>query len=85
MNSFKIEDDIPIPEVEEIEPVERSRSRRRGCKLWAHDWKPFGEGEKCSKCGEIFPCAHDCEHMDCREVKGQPQEDWITVKVADPS
>lgn len=35
-------------------------------------WEPLRRGsrrEKCVKCRTVFPCKHDCEHLDCDDEK----------------
>ncbi|HUE39986.1 MAG TPA: hypothetical protein VMR29_10800 [Candidatus Binatia bacterium] len=52
------------------------------CKPGAHVDRPLKRGSvrvKCERCGDVFPCHHDCEHIDCRLVKNQPLPDWISV------
>lgn len=82
MSEYKLDGGIPIPvkseSPEEADVAPEIRVKRNGCRLAEHKWQPYGTREKCSKCGDIFPCQHDCRHIDCRDKKGIPQEDWIT-------
>lgn len=82
MSEYKLDAGIPIPvkseSPEEADVAPEIKVKRNGCRLAEHNWQPHGTREKCSKCGDIFPCQHDCRHIDCRDRKGKPQEDWIT-------
>lgn len=32
----------------------------------AHSWRPLNaKRERCEKCGEVYPCRHECSHYDC--------------------
>lgn len=28
-----------------------------------------GKRVRCTNCGDVFPCAHDCDHRDCDWVR----------------
>lgn len=51
------------------------------CRPSDHQWQPLKRGssrERCTKCRSVFPCSHDCQHVDCRTERGQALPDWIT-------
>jgi len=35
------------------------------------DFKPDGDVEVCTKCGDVFPCQTPCGHSDCWEKKNE--------------
>ena len=42
-----------------------------------HVWVPaasrgFVKRERCTVCGDTFPCRHACRHEDCKEARGEP-------------
>lgn len=44
----------------------------------AGTWIPQGDNRKvsrCGSCGDRFPCAHECGHVDCLEVRGKVAPD----------
>jgi len=51
------------------------------CRIDEHAYEPIrgGNHKKCSKCGDIFPCRHDCEHFDCMIETNRPLPDWVTL------
>jgi hypothetical protein len=54
------------------------------CKPGEHADRPLRGGKRvrCTKCGDEFPCAHDCSHADCAIAAGRALPDWITVHEA---
>jgi hypothetical protein len=57
------------------------------CSHREHDWKPVKRRgpcrEKCTKCGDVFPCRHDCEHLDCVVATGRAIPDcWANPEQA---
>lgn len=56
-------------------PLEADRERcgRCGCITC---WEPI-RGRlrlRCVGCGDVFPCEHDCAHLDCQEVRQLPKK-----------
>ena len=50
-------------------------ARKPKCKHREHDWQPMKRGaarEQCTKCKDVFPCRHACEHYDCCAATGRP-------------
>ena len=35
------------------------------------EWSPMRGGKrlKCTGCGDVFPCRHSCDHVDCMDAK----------------
>jgi len=59
------------------------RATRRACR---HDWRPAGRGgrgEACSACGDRFPCARPCGHLDCADARGRFLAFPFPVRVTD--
>lgn len=58
------------------------------CSKSAHDWKPTKRRgpcrEKCTKCGDVFPCRHECEHLDCIAATGRPLTEYFQHALANP-
>jgi hypothetical protein len=48
------------------------RPRDSFCKIRDHKWERLKGGKRwsCIVCDDIFPCYHDCAHIDCRAVRG---------------
>lgn len=48
--------------------------RKPKCKLGQHKDRRMRGGKRveCEVCGDTFPCAHDCSHLDCNLEKQQP-------------
>jgi hypothetical protein len=38
-------------------------------------WRKARKRSRCLSCNAIFPCAHACEHWDCREERGEVKPD----------
>lgn len=38
-------------------------------------WRRTRKRSRCLSCNTIFPCAHACEHWDCREERGEAKPD----------
>lgn len=38
-------------------------------------WRKARKRSRCLSCNTIFPCAHACEHWDCREERGEAKPD----------
>jgi hypothetical protein len=38
-------------------------------------WRKARKRSRCLSCNTIFPCAHVCEHWDCREERGEAKPD----------
>lgn len=34
--------------------------------------------QKCDLCAARYPCAHACDHIDCRIERGEALPDWVT-------
>jgi len=53
-----------------------------------HDWKPTKRRgpcrEKCTKCGDVFPCRHECEHLDCIAALNRPLTEYFQNVLANP-
>jgi len=49
-------------------------SRRKACPRGTCTWAPLrgGQRERCTACGDEYPCAHACGHYDCKLDKGLP-------------
>jgi hypothetical protein len=50
------------------------------CNTRDHVDKPMKRGSarvQCTKCGDVFPCRHDCEHLDCIVATGRELPDWV--------
>lgn len=60
--------------------------RKPRCSIREHNWKPMKRGgahEQCTKCGDVFPCRHDCEHLDCVVATGRAiPECWANPEQA---
>lgn len=41
--------------------------------------------QKCDACGTRYPCAHACEHFDCRTERGEPLPEWAGGVTSDAS
>jgi len=57
------------------------------CTKNAHDWKPMKRGgahEQCTKCQDVFPCRHECEHLDCIAATGRPLTPYFQDVLVDP-
>jgi len=58
------------------------------CKHREHDWKPTKRRgpcrEKCTKCNDVFPCRHDCEHLDCIAATGRPLTQFFLDTLVNP-
>jgi hypothetical protein len=54
------------------------------CKNTAHDDKPIRGSTRvrCAKCGDEFPCARSCEHLDCMQRRGEPPPEWADYEQA---
>lgn len=62
--------------------------RQPRCSLRKHDWKPMKRGgahEQCTKCNDIFPCRHACEHLDCIVATGRPLTQYYLDVLLDPA
>lgn len=46
--------------------------------------KRGGAHEQCTKCGDVFPCRHECEHLDCIAATGRPLTEYFKNVLADP-
>lgn len=72
VSDYKIDTLIPIPITDT--PVRRTRGpARKRCKHGTCLWVPVSDHaykEKCSACGDIFPCEPLCAHVDCCEAQG---------------
>lgn len=42
-----------------------------------------GNRVECTRCGDIFPCRHDCNHIDCILATSRTLPDWVTVDPLD--
>ncbi len=88
---FEIESDIPLPsepedpsedfEDDDEDPeIPGRRGRKPRCRSNdLHVWEKLNEKEeKCSLCGDIFPCRNEakCWHYDCWEGRGKVHP-WI--------
>jgi hypothetical protein len=54
-------------------------ARKPKCKHREHDWQPMKRGgarEQCTKCQDVFPCRHACEHLDCCAATGREMPEW---------
>lgn len=58
--------------------------RAKQCRLRDHEWELLrgGRHEQCKKCKTLFPCKHDCEHLDCIAARaemadGSPMPAWV--------
>jgi hypothetical protein len=52
------------------------------CRIREHDYQPMKRGssnEKCTKCGDVFPCRHECDHWDCIAATGRALNDPMLV------
>ena len=49
------------------------------CSKRQHDWQPMRRGarEQCTKCADVFPCRHACEHLDCIVATSREMPDWV--------
>ena len=51
------------------------------CSKSQHDWQPMkrrgSTREQCTKCADVFPCRHACEHLDCIAATGRGMPDWV--------
>lgn len=57
------------------------------CSKREHNWKPMKRGgahEQCTKCGDVFPCRHACEHLDCIAATGRPLTEYFQNTLVDP-
>ncbi len=57
------------------------------CNPAEHTDKPMRRGSKhvrCTKCGDIFPCRHACEHLDCMHARGDKLPAWARVSEIAP-
>jgi hypothetical protein len=36
-----------------------------------------GKRTRCTKCGDVFPCSHACDHFDCRLARGEELPDMV--------
>lgn len=53
------------------------------CRPSEHDDHPLKNGStrvKCGKCGDAFPCRHNCIHVDCIIATGREAPDWIVIR-----
>jgi hypothetical protein len=51
------------------------------CSHHEHDWRPMKRGgarEQCTKCQDIFPCRHACDHFDCIAATGREMPEWVS-------
>jgi hypothetical protein len=49
------------------------------CNIREHNWQPMKRGgahEQCTKCQDVFPCRHACEHLDCCAATNRPMPEW---------
>jgi len=54
-------------------------ARKPKCKHREHNWQPMKRGarrEQCTKCNDVFPCRHNCEHLDCCAATERPMPEW---------
>lgn len=51
------------------------------CTLHTHDWELSERAthETCKKCRTRFPCAHDCQHLDCIVVTGRSLPESVVI------
>jgi len=55
------------------------------CNIRDHNWQPMKRGgahEQCTKCQDIFPCRHACEHLDCIAATGREMPEWVNGEQA---
>lgn len=56
--------------------------KKPSCRLRDHAWHPLQRGsdrEQCRTCGDVFPCRHACDHLDCRLATQRPLPYWVTL------
>jgi hypothetical protein len=61
----------------------RGAEMTQKCKPSQHDDAPLGRGSsrvECGKCGDVFPCRHECIHVDCLIATGRTPPDWIVLR-----
>lgn len=50
-----------------------ARDRRSTCHTCRRvtEWKPVRGGARlaCEGCGDVFPCRHECKHLDCAAAR----------------
>jgi hypothetical protein len=54
--------------------------KKKRCKKGEHQPMRGGKRERCTKCGDVFPCRNECEHIDCILESGRELPDWVTVR-----
>lgn len=86
MADFKIESNIPLPEMSDPDSddldddedlvIPGKRGRKPRCRSNdLHVWDTLSDTEeKCRLCSEFFPCRDRdrCRHLDCWEARGEP-------------
>lgn len=80
MPNFTVDAGIPLPELDDPEPIEDSRwvpfkPHKTKCRNDAH----VPQVGRCIKCGDIFPCpSGNCGHIDCAEAgNGTDLPEWL--------
>lgn len=60
-------------------------NRRAVCKNTEHHDEPIrgSTRERCSKCGDEFPCKRSCGHLDCMQARGEPPPEWADYDLPD--
>lgn len=58
---------------------------RARCKLGQHKDRPMRGGNRveCTRCGDVFPCRHPCNHIDCILATGRELPGWVEVDPSD--
>lgn len=50
----------------------------------SHKWESMSRGskrERCTNCGDVYPCAHACGHYDCIVDTGRTLPEHVTLVV----
>lgn len=65
-------------------PIARvvKKDKPKHCSPTEHSDQPLRRGSsrvRCVKCGDIFPCFHNCNHIDCMIEKKLPLPEWVSL------
>lgn len=58
---------------------------KQKCRLGQHEDRRMKGGHhiECTKCGDVFPCRHECSHIDCCLATGRKLPDWVKFDLSD--